>query len=230
MGHPLLWVPSGAHSGECPIWRPLGWVSHLAPARVGVPSGARSGGCPIWRPIWRPAVEQIRVGCCRMKTEPDSHDLHGRPLIRARRCPVENTRMTRPRSQLIDREEGGFYHLGSRCVRRALLCGEDPVTGRDLSHRRGWIEDRLLELTEIFTVHIYAHAVMSNHYHATADYRPRRAPRVHRRGGRPPLAAPGSHPNTPRSSSRPSRRCSTTASASPYCATASVTCPGSCAA
>ena len=80
--------------------------------------------------------------------------------------------MTRPRSQLIDREEGGFYHLGSRCVRRALLCGEDPVTGRDLSHRRGWIEDRLLELTEIFTVHIYAHAVMSNHYHATADYRP----------------------------------------------------------
>ena len=53
-----------------------------------------------------------------------------------------------------------------------MLCGEDPVTGRDLSHRRGWIEDRLLELTEIFTVHIYAHAVMSNHYHATADYRP----------------------------------------------------------
>ena len=26
MGHPLLWVPSGANSGGCPIWRP----SHLA--------------------------------------------------------------------------------------------------------------------------------------------------------------------------------------------------------
>ena len=81
--------------------------------------------------------------------------------------------MTRPRSERIDREEGGFYHLGSRCVRRAMLYGEDPVTGRDVSHRRAWIEDRLLELAEIFTVHVCAYAVMSNHYHVTVDYRPR---------------------------------------------------------
>ena len=80
--------------------------------------------------------------------------------------------MTRPRSELIDREQGGFYHLGSRCVRRAMLCGEDPLTGRDCSHRRAWIEDRLLELAEVFTVHVYAYAVMSNHYHITVDYRP----------------------------------------------------------
>ncbi len=81
--------------------------------------------------------------------------------------------MTRPRSERIDREEGGFYHLGSRCVRRAMLYGEDPVTGRDVSHRRAWIEARLLELAEIFTVHVCAYAVMSNHYHVTVDYRPR---------------------------------------------------------
>ena len=56
--------------------------------------------------------------------------------------------MTRPRSEIVDRENGGFYHLGSRCVRRALLCGKDPHTSRDFSHRRVWIEDRLLELTQ----------------------------------------------------------------------------------
>ena len=80
--------------------------------------------------------------------------------------------MTRPRSQLIDRENGGFYHLGSRCVRRAMLCGEDPVTGRDFSYRRAWIENLLLSLTEVFTVEVCSFAVMSNHYHITANYRP----------------------------------------------------------
>lgn len=80
--------------------------------------------------------------------------------------------MTRPRCEIVDRENGGTYHLGSRCVRRAMLCGEDPLTGRDFSHRRTWIENRLLELAEIFTIHIRSYAVMSNHYHITADYRP----------------------------------------------------------
>ena len=80
--------------------------------------------------------------------------------------------MTRPRCEIVDRENGGVYHLGSRCVRRAMLCGRDPDSGEDYSHRRGWIEDRLLELTEMFTVHVRTYAVMSNHYHITADYRP----------------------------------------------------------
>ncbi|MDE0443704.1 MAG: transposase [Gammaproteobacteria bacterium] len=80
--------------------------------------------------------------------------------------------MTRPRSEIVDRENGGIYHLGSRCVRRALLCGKDSHTGRDFSHRRAWIEDRLLELAELFTVHICTYAVMSNHYHITANYTP----------------------------------------------------------
>ena len=79
--------------------------------------------------------------------------------------------MTRPRSELVDRENGGVYHLGSRCVRRAMLCGRDN-DGRDLSHRRAWIEDRLLELADLYTVHIRSYAVMSNHYHITADYTP----------------------------------------------------------
>lgn len=73
--------------------------------------------------------------------------------------------MTYPRAHLIDRENGGFYHLISRCVRRAWLCGRDPVSGRSYDHRRQWIEDRMLELADCFTVELYAYAVMSNHYH-----------------------------------------------------------------
>ena len=80
--------------------------------------------------------------------------------------------MTRPRKQLIDRQTGGYYHIVSKCVRRAWLSGRDPVTGKDFSHRRNWIEARLLALSDIFTVDVYGYAVMSNHYHIVIHYRP----------------------------------------------------------
>ena len=81
--------------------------------------------------------------------------------------------MTRPRSKLIDRDIGGFYHIVSRCVRRTRLTGQDPTTGKDFSHRRSWIEARLLALTNVFAVDVLGYAVMSNHYHIVIHYRPR---------------------------------------------------------
>ncbi len=83
--------------------------------------------------------------------------------------------MTIARSQLIDRERGGFHHIVSRCVRRAWLCGRDTATGRDYSHRRQWIEKRLLRMSEAFSVQVYGYAVMSNHYHVAVEYRPQDA-------------------------------------------------------
>ena len=83
--------------------------------------------------------------------------------------------MTVARSQLIDRENGGFHHIVSRCVRRAWLCGLDPLTGRDFSHRKRWIEERLLTLAGAFAVRVYSYAVMSNHCHIVLEYRPRDA-------------------------------------------------------
>lgn len=83
--------------------------------------------------------------------------------------------MARPRSELVDRENGGFYHLYNRCVRQAWLCGQDPYTGENFDHRREWIEQRLLTLTAVFPIDVYAYAVMSNHYHIVINYCPARA-------------------------------------------------------
>src|SRR5271156_2597437 len=71
----------------------------------------------------------------------------------------EYTLMASLRSRCVDEAVTPWYHCISRCVRRLLLCG-----GKFL-HRKQWIEDRLRELVEIFSVECAGFAVMDNHLH-----------------------------------------------------------------
>jgi hypothetical protein len=73
--------------------------------------------------------------------------------------------MTRPRHTLVDLDATSYYHCVCRCVRRAFLWGEDHLTGKNYSHRKSWVVDRLAELENVFAIDIAAYAVMSNHYH-----------------------------------------------------------------
>ena len=73
--------------------------------------------------------------------------------------------MAKPRSQQISLSDTPYYHICSRTVRKAFLCGVDKETGVSFEHRRAWIERRIFQLAKVFSIDICAHAVMHNHLH-----------------------------------------------------------------
>ena len=80
--------------------------------------------------------------------------------------------MALPRSKYVQDGEIGVYHCTTRCVRRAFLYGYDAYSGRDYSHRKAWISDRLQFLSSIFALDVFEFSVMANHYHVILRTRP----------------------------------------------------------
>src|SRR5580693_2287443 len=79
---------------------------------------------------------------------------------------------TYARRQIVVEDTVGVYHCIARCVRRAFLCGIDPYTGKDYSHRKEWILNRLRELAGLFAIEVCGYSVMSNHLHLVLRNRP----------------------------------------------------------
>jgi REP element-mobilizing transposase RayT len=76
------------------------------------------------------------------------------------------------RRDILDPNEVGAYHAVQRTVRRAWLCGLDPVSGKSFEHRRTWIQNRLQELAASFGIDCLSFAVMVNHVHVILRNRP----------------------------------------------------------
>lgn len=73
--------------------------------------------------------------------------------------------MTIARRQQVNLDATPYYHCISRCVRRAYLCGNDPFSGQNYDHRKGWIINQIKCLGDVFAIDICSYAILDNHYH-----------------------------------------------------------------
>lgn len=77
-----------------------------------------------------------------------------------------------PRCEQFVPDEICLVHCTHRCVRRAWLTGIDELTGKDYTHRREWIRQRLESLASVFGIDVLEYAVLSNHLHVILRNRP----------------------------------------------------------
>jgi REP element-mobilizing transposase RayT len=76
------------------------------------------------------------------------------------------------RKEVIDEMAVGVYHCINRCVRRAYLCGQDAVSGRNYDHRKDHIQRRLEFLAGQYGIDVLGFTIMSNHLHVVLRNRP----------------------------------------------------------
>lgn len=76
------------------------------------------------------------------------------------------------RGEYLDPHTVQIVHTVQRCVRRAWLCGSDPLTEKSYEHRRAWIRDRLEFLASVFGIDCLTYAILNNHMHMVLRSRP----------------------------------------------------------
>ncbi len=83
--------------------------------------------------------------------------------------------MPNSRKSVIISGEPVVVHCESRCVRRAWLCGWDPLTEKSYEHRRFVIYELLKKYSQVFALELFACSVLHNHYHFVARIDPHMA-------------------------------------------------------
>ena len=76
------------------------------------------------------------------------------------------------RAEVFSATEVGIIYACQRCVRRAYLAGDDPVTGKSFEFRRKWIRRRLELLSAVIGLDVLTYAILSNHLHVVLRTQP----------------------------------------------------------
>jgi hypothetical protein len=76
------------------------------------------------------------------------------------------------RVEVFSPDEIAIVHVMNRTVRRCYLMGQDPLTGHNYDHRKGWMETELKRLAAYFGIDLLCYAVLSNHFHLVLRSRP----------------------------------------------------------
>ena len=76
------------------------------------------------------------------------------------------------RAEVFDPSEIAIVHVMNRVVRRCILFGDDPISGKNFDHRKVWIEDQLRLQAACFGIDLLGFAILPNHFHLILRSRP----------------------------------------------------------
>lgn len=76
------------------------------------------------------------------------------------------------RVEVFAADEIAIVHVMNRTVRRCVLLGNDPLTGKNYDHRKLWVEIELKRLAAMMGIDLLCHAILSNHFHLVLRSRP----------------------------------------------------------
>jgi len=75
-------------------------------------------------------------------------------------------------SEVLDPDEVAIGHFYNRTTRRCFLMGEDPISGKNVDHRKVWIEEYLREFAGSMGMDLLGFAILSSHSHLILRSRP----------------------------------------------------------